>query len=76
MSQIISDFERKTQMLSSENERVSTLNAQRLSVIEDLKKNSNEEKYKLEVYGLKNQMEMLKSRALVTFIFKLDVYSY
>jgi len=63
LSQIVSDLEHKTELLTSENERVTTLSVQRLHAIEDLKKSSNEETYKLEIYELKNQVEVAKSSA-------------
>lgn len=63
MSQVVSDLEHQIHILQSENERVTNLSIQRLSVIEELKHNSNEDAHRLEVHELRTQLEQLKSNS-------------
>ena len=52
-------------MLSTENERITGLSIQRLSHIEELRINNNEESLKLELYELRSELERVKSSSYV-----------
>jgi len=59
----LNDLERQNTLLTGENERLNTLNVQRLEDIEKLKRRNveGEEVYKLEVIELKSQIEIFKA---------------
>jgi len=61
LEQTASDLERENNILRTEIERVGKLSIQRLNTIEELKRSNNEDSHKLEVYQLRNQLELLKS---------------
>jgi len=61
LEQTVNDLQVVNSTLKTENERVSKLSISRLSTIEELKRSTNEESHKLEVYELRNQIGHLKS---------------
>ncbi len=63
MEQALNDLENEVEALHTENERLANLSVQRLTQLQELKLNSNEENHKLEVYELRNQIELLKSQS-------------
>jgi len=70
LEQSVSDLETANTNLRAENERVTKLSISRLSTIEELKRSTNEEAHKLEVYELRNQIGALKSNTNVRNLFK------
>ena len=62
-------------MLSTENERITTLSIQRLSQIEELRINNNEESLKLEVYELRGELERVKSNSYVRRSYKYSSHN-
>ncbi len=61
LEQTAGDLEKQNNMLRSELDRITKQSIQRLSTIEELKRNNNEDSHKLEVYELRNQLEFLKN---------------
>jgi len=61
LEQAVSDLQAANGILKAENDRVNRLSISRLSTIEELKRSTNEESHKLEVYELRNQIGLLKS---------------